>query len=230
MIKAILMDFNGVVIDDEPLQMKAYQEILAEDGVALTDEDYYSSLGMDDRTFVEAAFQRAGKETSPERIKEVIRAKSKKWAKMVEDKLPLFDGIENFVKKMSHDFSLGLVSMANRDDIEHVLERARLEPFFDIIVSAEDVSACKPDPECYRTGFRLIDALRAGGGHLPITHEECLVIEDSPPGIAAAKAADLRTLGVTNTVSADELRRAGAEYVAWNLDDWMPDTIRRVFA
>jgi HAD superfamily hydrolase (TIGR01509 family) len=230
MIKAILMDFNGVVIDDEPLQMKAYQEILADDGVALTDEDYYSSLGMDDRTFVEAAFERAGKEVSPERIKEINRAKSKKWAQMVEEELPLFDGIENFIQKMSHDFALGLVSMANRDDIEHVLERARLRPFFDVIVSAEDVSACKPDPECYRTGFRLIDALRANGGHLPMTHEECLVIEDAPPGIAAARAADLRTLGVTNTVSADKLRRAGAEYVAWNLDDWMPDTIRRVFA
>jgi len=230
MIKAILMDFNGVVIDDEPIQMKAYQEILADHGVALTDDDYYSALGMDDRRFVESAFSRAGKEVTLERVREITRAKSNKWAQIVEEKLPLFDGIPNFIEKMSRDFALGLVSMANREDIEHVLDRARLRPFFEVVVSAEDVSACKPDPECYRTGFRLIDAIRTHGGHLPITHEECLVIEDSPPGIAAAKGADLRTLGVTNTVSADELRKAGAEYVAWNLDDWMPDTVRRVFA
>jgi HAD superfamily hydrolase (TIGR01509 family) len=230
MIKAILMDFNGVIIDDEPIQMKAYQDILAEQGVALTDEEYYSSLGMDDRTFVEAAFARAGKHVSPERVREITRAKSHRWAEMVEEKLPLFDGIRNFVEKMSHEFAVGLVSMSNREDIEHVLDRAALRPFFEVIVSAEDVSTCKPDPECYRTGFKLIDSVRTAGGHLPITHGECLVIEDSPPGIAAAKEADLRTLGVTNTVSAEELRSAGAEYVAWNLNDWMPDTIRRVFA
>jgi beta-phosphoglucomutase len=230
MIKAILMDFNGVVINDEPLQMKAYQEILSEHGVALTDEDYYSSLGMDDRTFVEAAYKRAGKEVSLETVKEINRSKRKKWAEMVKDELPLFDDIQNFIEKMSREFSLGVVSMANREDIEHVLERSNLRPFFDVIVSAEDVSACKPDPECYRTGFRQLDAMRTHGGHLPITHEECLVIEDSPPGIAAAKAADLRTLGVTNTVSAEKLRTAGAEYIASDLNDWMPDSIRRVFA
>src|SRR6185436_10072203 len=123
MIKAILMDFNGIVINDEPLQMKAYQEILAEQGIALTDEDYYSALGMDDRRFVEAAFKRSGKEVSGDRVREITKAKSRKWAQMVENELPLFPGVQNFVEKMSHEFSLGLVSMANREDIEHVLDR-----------------------------------------------------------------------------------------------------------
>jgi beta-phosphoglucomutase-like phosphatase (HAD superfamily) len=61
MIKAILMDFNGVVINDEPVQMQAYQEILADKGIALSEADYYSSLGMDDRTFIAAAYERVGK-------------------------------------------------------------------------------------------------------------------------------------------------------------------------
>nr|MBA4183192.1 HAD hydrolase-like protein [Acidobacteriota bacterium] len=60
-------------------------------------------------------------------------------------------------------------------------------------------------------------------------HGDCLVIEDSPQGIMAGKKAGLKTLGVTNTVSADELREAGADWVTKNLDDWMPDSIRRVF-
>jgi beta-phosphoglucomutase-like phosphatase (HAD superfamily) len=64
---------------------------------------------------------------------------------------------------------------------------------------------------------------------LPITHEECLVIEDSPPGIVAARGADLPAMGVTSTVSADALRRAGAAAVATRLDDWMPDSMRLVF-
>ncbi len=63
-----------------------------------------------------------------------------------------------------------------------------------------------------------------------MTHSECLVIEDSPPGVVAGRYADLPVLGVKNTVSAAELRAAGAGWVAKNLDDWMPESVRRAFA
>ena len=66
-------------------------------------------------------------------------------------------------------------------------------------------------------------------GHMPMTHPECVVIEDSPPGVAGARAADLQVLGVTNTVSAAALRKAGARAVAWDLRDWMPESIKLVF-
>ena len=62
-----------------------------------------------------------------------------------------------------------------------------------------------------------------------MVHSECLVIEDSPPGIQSAKSARLKALGVTNTVSAQELREAGADAIAKNLDDWMPESVRLVF-
>jgi beta-phosphoglucomutase-like phosphatase (HAD superfamily) len=110
-----------------------------------------------------------------------------------------------------------------------VLETSGLRKFFSTIVSAEDVDKCKPDPECFRIGFRQIDNVRTSQGHLAMTHEECLVIEDSPPGIVAARNADLTAMGVTNTVTADELRKAGAAAVATDLRDWMPESIRRVF-
>ena len=223
------MDFNGVIIDDELVQMRAYQEILSGEGIDLTEADYFASLGMDDRTFVEAAFTRAGKMVEPEKGEEIVKAKTAKWLELVSNDLPLFDGIENFVKKMAEEFTLGVVSMAGRDEIEFVLEKSGLAGCFSTVVSAENVSNCKPDPECFRTGFRQIDAFRTSHGHLPMTHGECLVIEDSPPGIMAARAADLPALGVINTVSAEELRSAGAEAVSSRLDDWMPDSIRRVF-
>ena len=229
MIKAILMDFNGVIIDDEPVQMRAYQEVLREDGIDLTEEDYFSALGMDDRTFVAAAYERAGKKARESRIQEMIEAKAVKWKESVGSELPLFDGIGNFVEKMSREFTLGIVSMARRQEIDFVLEKSGLGKYFSTIVSSENTSKCKPDPECYRTGFRQIDAIRTAQGHLPMTHGECLVIEDSPPGIAGARSADLPALGVTNTVSAERLREAGAGAIATDLSDWMPDSIRRVF-
>ena len=230
MIKAILFDFNGVIIDDEPIQMKAYQEILANEGIALTEEEYYSCLGMDDKTFVAEAYRRAEKEPETNKVLEVTLAKTQRWREMITDELPIFPGMVDFIKKMSKDFALGIVSMAKREEIEFVLDRAGLRDCFSIIISAEDVSNCKPDPECYIKGFNALDSYRIKREHLPMVHKECLVIEDSPPGIAAGKNAGLKTLGVTNTVSADALRAAGADAVAKNLDDWMPGSVRGVFA
>jgi beta-phosphoglucomutase len=229
MIKAILMDFNGVIIDDEPIQMKAYQEILAKENITLTEEDYYSCLGMDDKTFVAAAFQRAKKEPEANKILEITIAKTNRWRELVADELPIFEGVADFIKKMEKDFALGIVSMAKREEIEFVLEKAGLRNSFAVIISAEDVENCKPNPECYLTGFNAIDSYRIKRQHLPMVHGECLVIEDTPPGIQAAKGARLQALGVTNTVSAEELRKAGADAVTKNLDDWMPDSARRVF-
>lgn len=230
MIKAILFDFNGVIIDDEPVQMKAYQEILKDEGIDLTEEDYYSCLGMDDKTFIIAAFERAGKTVDANKVLEITLSKSNRWRDKVSDNLPLFDGAENFIRKMAKEFTLGIVSMARREEIEYVLERANLKKCFSAIVSAEDVSAPKPNPECYRLGFRYVDAAHTAHKHLPITHDECLVIEDSPPGILAAKRADLKTLAVTNTVSEAQMREAGADAIAKNLDDWMPESVRLVFS
>ncbi|MBK6589811.1 MAG: HAD family phosphatase [Acidobacteria bacterium] len=229
MIKAILMDFNGVIIDDERVQMKAYQEVLKADGIDLTEEDYFSSLGMDDKTFVANAYARAGRSVEPSQVEELIAAKSAKWKESVSADLPLFDGIPNFIEKMSREFTLGIVSMSRRHEIDLVLEKSGLAKFFATIVSAEDTSKCKPDPECFRNGFRQLDAIRTAGGHLPMTHSECLVIEDSPPGVIGGRLADLPVLGVTNTVSAERLREAGAGAIAKDLSDWMPESIRRVF-
>ena len=230
MIKAILMDFNGVIIDDEQIQLDVIRDLLKTDGVEITDEQYFASLGMDDKRFVEAVYEQAGKTPGTNKVLEITQQKTQKWREIVARDLPLFHGVEEFIRKMSRDFALGLVSMAKREEIDFVLEKTGLRDCFSVIVTSENVQNCKPDPECYRNAFQQIDLVRIAQGHLPMTHDECLVIEDSPPGVIAGKRADLQVLGVTNTVSADELRKAGAEWVAKNLADWMPDSVRRAFA
>ncbi len=229
MIKAIFFDFNGVIVDDEGIQREVYRELLAAEGVEMTDEDYTASHGMDDATFVRAAYERKGKSVDEAKRDEIIAAKFDKWREVVGDNLPLFPGIVDFVEKMSHEFALGVVSMEKRQQIEYILDKSGLAKHFGVIVSAEDVSACKPDPQSYRIGFNKIDAARTARGHLPMTHRECLVIEDTAPGIQAARNADLPALGVTNTVDAATLRAAGAGAIATDLRDWMPESIRRVF-
>ena len=229
-VKAILFDFNGVVIDDEPIQMRVYQQILADAGIALTEADYMASLGMDDNTFINAAFSRAGVEPATNQVIEISQAKTLKWEDEMSNEIPFFPHVRNFIRKAAHDFTLGIVSMAKREEIMHILDRSGLAECFEIVVSAEDVDEPKPDPQCYREGFRRIDLARVAAGHLPMIHSECVVIEDTPPGVAAAIAADLPVLGVTNTVPAGELRAAGARWIARDLNDWFPESIRQAFA
>ena len=229
MIKAIFFDFNGVIIDDETIQMKAYQEILRGHQIDLTEEWYMSALGMDDRTFVQAMFERAKKPLTDPVLETVLGAKTDLHRHMIEDELPLFPGVRTFLKAAARHFSLGLVSMANKMEVGYVFERANLTPLFSVVVTAEDASACKPSPDCYLTGLTKLNEKRQHERLLPLLANECLAIEDSPPGIESARVAGMRTLGITNTVSETALRAAGAEVVTASLADWNVDAVKRLF-
>jgi HAD superfamily hydrolase (TIGR01509 family) len=228
MIKAIFFDFNGVIIDDETIQMKAYQEVLSGHEIAVTEELYLGALGMDDRTFVRSMFAHAKKPLSDPLLEEVLGAKTDLHREMIEE-LPLFPGVLTFLKAASREFELGLVSMANLVEVSYVFQRANLTPLFSVIVTAEDASVCKPAPDCYLTGLMKLNEKRQQERKLPLLATECLAIEDSPPGIQSARAAGMRTLGVTNTVSDEALRAAGADVVTKSLADWTVDAVNRVF-
>ncbi len=229
MIKAIFFDFNGVVIDDERLQLQAYQEILRDYSIDLTEEDYFSALGMDDKTFVRTAFKRANKELTGDMLQTILEGKVASHRKLIEDELPLFPGVVTFLKATSRCFSIGLVSMANRAEIEYVLGGANLLSLFSVVVHSDLVDVCKPAPDCYRIGLEQLNEKLRGNGLHPLSAQQCLVVEDSPPGIESGKAAGMRTLGVANTVSEGELRSAGAEVVTKSLADWTVDTVRHVY-
>jgi beta-phosphoglucomutase len=229
MIQAIFFDFNGVIIDDERVQMEAYKEVLHQYDIELTASDYFSALGLDDKGFVRFAFERAGKQLQDDVLKAVLAGKGVIHRKAIEDELPLFPGVVTFLKATARNYSLGIVSMATRDEIEYVLNRAGLFELFAVVVSTGDVNRCKPAPDCYRAGFEKLNDKRRGERLLPLLPNECLVIEDSPPGIQSGLSAGMRTLGVTNTVGENDLRSAGAEIVTASLADWTVDSVRHVY-
>jgi beta-phosphoglucomutase len=230
MIQAVFFDFNGVIVDDEPLQMKAYQEVLGREGLTVTEAEYYGSMGMHDVAFLRAAYARGERELDDDTLKRVIQAKTEAHRKLLGEQPPLFAGVVTFVKALSRRYPIGLVSMARRTEIDYVLERASLASLFSVIVSAEDSTAHKPDPSCYNHALAALNAKGNEAQHvLPLQADECLVVEDSPPGIRSARAAGMRTLGVTNTVSDRDLREAGADSVTRSLADWTPDAVHHVF-
>jgi len=229
MIKAIFFDFNGVIIDDETIQMKAYREVLRGHEIDLTDEMYFGALGMDDRTFVRAMFAKAGKPLTDVMLDSVIDNKTTIHRDTIKNELPLFPGVLTFLKAASRHFSLGLVSMANLNEVGYVFQRAQLTPLFSVVVTAEDSKVCKPAPDCYVCGLAKLNEKRQSERLLPLLPSECLAIEDSPPGIESARNAGMRTLGVTNTVAEDALRAAGADVVTASLSDWTVDAVYRLF-
>jgi len=229
MIQAIFFDLNGVIIDDEPIHLRAYREVLNDEDVALSDDDYFASLGMDDPTFVRAAFERARKPLTNKTMHEVIARELVLHRELITDELPVSAGVVTFIKAASRHYQLGVVSMAQRVEVNYVLERAAVNTCFTVVVAGEDAPACKPDPGAYQLALERLNEKRRDQRRLPLLPKECLVIEDSPPGIQAGRAAGMRTIGVTNTVSETALRAAGADVVTASLADWSLDAVHHLF-
>jgi beta-phosphoglucomutase-like phosphatase (HAD superfamily) len=120
--------------------------------------------------------------------------------------------------------------MAELAEIEHVLGPANLLQHFSVIVTAEPGLKHKPAPDCYLRGLELLNAKRRTERQLPLLPQECLVIEDAPPGVQAGREAGMRTLAVTNTVAEPLLRAAGADVVTASLADWNTDAVKHVFS
>lgn len=228
-VQAILFDFNGVIINDERIHLKAYREILTSEGVELSDADYFASLGMDDVAFVRAAFSRVGKPLTDELMRGVIEREHARHREMIKDDLPVASGVIAFIKELARHYDLGIVSMAERSEIDHVLNLAGISEQFSVVVSAATDLNHKPAPDCYERALGLLNGHRRADRRLPLLAHECVVIEDAPPGIQAGRGAGMKTIGVTTTVAAKALRDAGADIVTPNLSDWNADAVHHLF-
>ena len=229
MIQAILFDFNGVIIDDERIHLRAYREVLQAHDVELKEEDYFQCLGMDDVAFTRAAFARAGREVDDETTRDIIDREHALHRSIIEAEVPFGAGVVTFIREAARKFQLGIVSMAELAEIEHVLGPANLLPRFSVIVTAVPGLKHKPAPDCYLRGLELLNEKRRSERQLPLLPQECLVIEDAPPGVQAGRGAGMKTLAVTNTVAEPLLRSAGADVVTASLADWNTDAVKHVF-
>src|SRR2546422_953606 len=147
MIEAVLFDFNGVIADDEEQHREALGGVLAEQGLPLTREQYYADfLGFDDRRCLIQAFRRAGRRLPASQLEQLLAAKSQIYQRLIDRSLALVPGAAEFVPRAAGRFRLGVVSGALRREVDLVLDRAGLRRHFDVLVAAEDVAHCKPDP------------------------------------------------------------------------------------
>ncbi|HWQ33422.1 MAG TPA: HAD family phosphatase [Blastocatellia bacterium] len=206
-LKAIIFDFNGVIVDDEPLHLELFRRVLEEEGLSLSAREYHEKyLGYDDRGAFTAALADQGRAADQAYIQSLIDRKARYYLDAINERMLLFPGVTELARRLAEKFPLAIASGALRHEIELVLKRGELRDCFRVIVASEDVSACKPDPEGYVKALALLNETTQRS----IDPAECLVIEDSVAGIEAARRAGMRCLAVTNSYPAAELTAADA--------------------
>ncbi|KTC78873.1 HAD family hydrolase [Legionella cherrii] len=193
MFDAIIFDFDGVILDSEPIHYDAYCQVLKPLGITISYPEYMEHyLGLSDKDMFPKLLRNKGLNFSKVEIQRLIQQKTQAYTNIINrcDPLPLIVDFDQFLFKIAPKVKkLAICSGSSRGEITTVLSRVRqgkLHAYFDTIVTAEDVQAGKPSPEGY-----LLTAQR-----LDVVPGRCLVIEDTPYGVKAAKAAGMQVIGL----------------------------------
>jgi beta-phosphoglucomutase len=216
--RAVLFDFNGVIIDDEPLHLELIQRVLREEGLYITAAACRDKcLGVPDRDGFLGLLQAVGREVNEAAVSALIARKADQYLQAIRERDLLFPGVRTLVERLAAQYPLALVSGALRQEVDFTLARAGLREHFKVIVTAEDVSVGKPHPAGY---LQALAGLNEGQAQ-PIQPHECLVIEDSIAGVAAAKRAGMYCVAVTTSFPAAALQQA--DRVLADLRDCVPE-------
>jgi beta-phosphoglucomutase len=215
LIAAVVFDFDGVLVDSEPLHLRAYQEVLEPLGTSLPREEYYSRyLGFDDDGVFRSVAESRNWTLDDNQIKALIAEKGTVFDGLLAQGEVLYPGVAQCVGSLAAHWPLGIASGSMRHEIETMLRGRSLDRFFRFIVASGDTPVGKPAPDPYA---------RAASLH-GVPPEQCVAIEDSRWGIESAKAAGLWCIGITNTYPVSELMDADA--IITSLAELTPNLIR----
>ncbi len=206
--EAVIFDFDGVIVDTEPLHYAAFQRALEPLGLHFTWQEYVEIyIGFDDRDAFRHAFSSKGKILGTDELHALIGQKAAFFQEVIRSDVPAYPGVLDLIFHLrDHKTPLAICSGALREDIDPILAMLGISNCFDVIVTADDVAASKPDPECYQLAFQRLLAVHNNS----FTKEATIAIEDTPAGISAAKAAGLLVCAVTNSYPASRLGQATA--------------------
>jgi len=227
LLRTIIFDFDGILVDSEPLIMKLIQEMAAREGWALSEDEYFGDyLALDDRGVIEHLWRTHGRPLSISHRNELLAWKANAYEKIIHDGLPAIPGAAEFVLDAANRFPLAIASGSLRAEIEHLLRKLELREKFAVLATADDCERSKPDPEVY---LKALSRLQ----ELPKLREpalepiECLAIEDAPLGVVAAQAAGMKCLALAHSRHQADLQHA--DWVASGFSDVNLEAIRAAF-
>jgi len=212
-LRGIVFDFDGVIANSEPLHFEGYRKVLEEQGVRLSEPDYYERyLGFDDAGAFAAIARDQSLSWSDNQVAALVERKADILEELESQRSVLFPGAAAAIKRLAADGPLAIASGALRAEILRTLDREDLRRYFALIVAAEDTSESKPSPAPYLRAVERLAAVATGSSD-PAGY---VAIEDSHWGLESARAAGLKTVAVTHTYAAAEL---SADLTVANLDD-----------
>ncbi|MBD2774138.1 HAD family hydrolase [Iningainema tapete] len=214
-LKAVLFDFNGVIINDEPIHAQLIEEILLEENLTLKKGEYRKfCLGRSDRSCMRDLLASRGRVVNDTYLTKLLNRKAQGYALQLEkiEKLPLYPGLDDLIFQIqSHGLKLAIVSGAIRLEIESVLNLSKLAEHFKVVVAGDEIITCKPEPDGY---LLAVERLNQEYPDLNLKPQECLVIEDTLAGIQAGKRAKMQVVGVAHTYPFHMLQR----WSNWTID------------
>jgi len=229
-LKAVLFDFKGIIINDEPLHQKLIEQLLIEENLRHKPEEFWQfCTGRSDRTCLSDLLTHRGRVVTDKYLSDLIARKSRAYQQQINsiEKLPIYPGLTDLIFQLrSAQIKMAIVSGALRTEIELVLERIQLAQHFTLLISAEDIDRGKPDPQGY---LLAVEQLGQQFPELKLKPEECLAIEDTFAGIQAAKSAGMPVVGVANTYPFHMMQRQ-ANWAVDYLSDLELDRVRDVYA
>ena len=212
--RAIVFDFDNVLVNSEPLHFWAFQQVLKEEGIEISEAEYYQEcIGFDDKGAFKRLFEKHGKTLDPRTQLRVLTHKKLAMLEQIRTrKYAALPGVEQFVRGVWRNYPLAICSGALTDEVELMLEGVSLRDCFSVIVAAEDVTVGKPDPQGYLLATnRISEKIKRD-----LSPQDVLVVEDAPNVIREARQVGFSVLGVANSYAPDKL--ADANYVATSLD------------
>jgi beta-phosphoglucomutase len=201
----IIFDMDGVIVDSEPRHERAFREIFAEMGLGDRHGiDFPSYYGRSDRAlwldFVELHHP-------SQSLEELTAWKQRRFIDIIREEKPIFPTLPELLAALAPRYPLAVASGSLHPVIDEVLALGNLRQFFSVVVSVQDVRNPKPAPDVFLRAAELME----------VPPQDCCVIEDSAAGVEAARAAGMTVIGITNSLSADQLHRA--HHVVKNYDE-----------
>jgi beta-phosphoglucomutase len=226
-LKAVLLDFNGVVINDEAIHGQLIEELLLAENLRPNPQDLADCcLGRSDAACLSDLLSRQGRVVTDDYIDKLLDRKATRYQAVLAslEKLPLYPGLEDVVYQIrAAQLKLAIVSGARRSEIEAVLSAVNWGEHVELIVSADDlaIGVSKPAPDGYLLAIKRLNQQFAG---LDLRPGDCLAVEDSFAGIEAAKRAGVPVLGVAHAYPYQMVHRRATWVVDYLYElslDWL---------
>ena len=224
-LKAVFLDFRGIIINDESIHQELVADILLEENLRPDNYDFQRfCLGKSDRSCLKNVLECRGRIVSQEYLTKLINRKSQNYQQKLSqlDSLPLYSGLSEFLNSLQQQqLIIGLVTGALKQEAQFVLDKAGIADYFSLIVSEDDSVVGRPEPDSY---LLAVTKINQQNPDLDLKTSQCLVIEDTYAGIEAGKKAKMQVVGISHTHPLHMLQRRAN----WTVDYFADIEIERV--